>query len=442
MKKYTFRGGIHPPEHKELTEHKPIVKLDAPKMVILPLRQHIGATLEPLVKVGEHVYMGQKIADSDQFVSAPVHSSVSGKVMKIEEYFHPSGMKAPAIFIENDGKDELDPSVKPIGDYRKLSPPDIAKTARQAGLVGMGGAGFPTHIKLMPPKDKKVEYLIINGAECEPYLTSDHRVMLEEGEEVLYGLKVMMHNFGVDKAYLAIEENKMDAAEHMQKLLNGDNSIEVCVLKTKYPQGSEKHLIKAVSGREVPSGKLPIDAGAVVNNIDTCTALARVMKTGMPLIRRIVTVSGLGVKKPCNFEVRIGTDFQTLFDAAGGLKEDVKKVIMGGPMMGIAQYDLRTPVVKGTSGLLALLENEVIWEKEMPCTRCAKCVDGCPMGLMPLYLSAYSKKEDYDMMIKYHITDCIECGSCSYVCPSRKNPLQRIRIGKQLTMQRLREQKK
>ena len=442
MKKYTFRGGIHPPEHKELTEHKPIVKLDAPKMVILPLRQHIGAMLDPLVKVGDSVCMGQKIADSEQFVSAPVHSSVSGKVVKIEEYFHPSGMKIPAVFIENDGKDELDPSIEPIGDYRRLSPPDISKAARQAGLVGMGGAGFPTHIKLMPPKDKKVEYLIINGAECEPYLTSDHRVMLEEGEEVIYGLKVMMHNFGVDKAYLAIEENKMDAVEHMQKLLNGDTSIEVCVLKTKYPQGSEKHLIKAVSGREVPSGKLPIDAGAVVNNIDTCTALARVMKTGMPLIRRIVTVSGLGVKKPCNFEVRIGTDFQTLFDAAGGLKEDVKKIIMGGPMMGIAQYDLRTPVVKGTSGLLALLENEVIWEKEMPCTRCAKCVDGCPMGLMPLYLSAYSKKEDYDMMIKYHITDCIECGSCSYVCPSRKNPLQRIRIGKQLTMQRLREQKK
>lgn len=442
MKKYTFRGGIHPPEHKELTEHKPIVKLDAPKLVVLPLRQHIGAALEPLVKVGERVYMGQKIADSDQFVSAPVHSSVSGKVLKIEEYFHPSGQKTPAVFIENDGKDEPDPSIQPKGDYRKLSPSDIAKAARQAGLVGMGGAGFPTHIKLMPPKDKKVEYLIINGAECEPYLTSDHRVMLEEGEEVLCGLKIMMHNFGITKAYLAIEENKMDAVQHMQKLLNGDNSIEICVLKTKYPQGSEKHLIKAVSGREVPRGKLPIDVGAVVNNIDTCTALARVIKTGMPLIRRIVTVSGLGVKEPCNVEARIGTDFQTLFDAAGGLKEDVKKIIMGGPMMGIAQYDLRTPVVKGTSGLLALLEKEVIWEKEMPCTRCAKCVDGCPMGLMPLYLSAYSKKEDYDKMLKYHITDCIECGSCSYVCPSRKNPLQRIRIGKQLTMQRLREQKK
>lgn len=442
MKKYTFRGGIHPPEHKELTEHKPIVKLDAPKLVVLPLRQHIGAALEPLVKVGDPVYMGQKIADSDQFVSAPVHSSVSGKVLKIEEYFHPSGQKTPAIFIENDGKDEPDPSIQPMGDYRKLSPSDISKAARQAGLVGMGGAGFPTHIKLMPPKDKKVEYLIINGAECEPYLTSDHRVMLEEAEEVLCGLKIMMHNFGITKAYLAIEENKMDAVQHMQKLLNGDNSIEICVLKTKYPQGSEKHLIKAVSGWEVPSGKLPIDVGAVVNNIDTCTALARVIKTGMPLIRRIVTVSGLGVKEQCNVEARIGTDFQTLFDAAGGLKEDVKKIIMGGPMMGIAQYDLRTPVVKGTSGLLALLEKEVIWEKEMPCTRCAKCVEGCPMGLMPLYLSAYSKKEDYDKMLKYHITDCIECGSCSYVCPSRKNPLQRIRIGKQLTMQRLREQKK
>ena len=427
MKKYTFRGGIHPPEHKELTEHKPIVKLDAPKMVILPLRQHIGAMLDPLVKVGDPVCMGQKIADSEQFVSAPVHSSVSGKVVKIEEYFHPSGMKIPAVFIENDGKDELDPSIEPIGDYRRLSPPDISKAARQAGLVGMGGAGFPTHIKLMPPKDKKVEYLIINGAECEPYLTSDHRVMLEEGEEVIYGLKVMMHNFGVDKAYLAIEENKMDAVEHMQKLLNGDTSIEVCVLKTKYPQGSEKHLIKAVSGREVPSGKLPIDAGAVVNNIDTCTALARVMKTGMPLIRRIVTVSGLGVKKPCNFEVRIGTDFQTLFDAAGGLKEDVKKVIMGGPMMGFPLNTLDVPMMKGSNGIIAVEPDET---KEQPCIKCGRCVDVCPMELSPLYFVKYAKDENWQGMKDMNVMDCVECRCCQYICSSKIPIINSIKAGK------------
>ncbi len=442
MKKYSFRGGIHPPEHKQLTEHKAIVELDAPQLMVFPLQQHIGAMAEPLVKVGDRVLMGQKIADSDQFISAPIHSSVSGKVLKIEEYFHPSGRKTPAILIENDGLDEVDPSIQPIEDYRNLSGEEIANLAKQAGMVGMGGAAFPTHVKLMPPKDKKVEYLIINGAECEPFLTSDHRVMLEDGEELLEGIRIMMHNYGIDKAYLAIEENKMDAVAHLKGLLQDDSSIVLCVLKTKYPQGSEKHLIKAISGREVPSGKLPIDVGAVVNNIDTCTTLARVIHTGMPLTHRIVTVSGHGVAHPCNFKVRIGTDFQTILDAAGGLSEDVKKIIMGGPMMGIAQYDLRTPVIKGTSGLIALLEEEVVQEKEMPCTRCGKCVEGCPMGLMPLYLSAYSKTEDYDMMKKYHITDCIECGSCSYVCPSRKNPLERIRIGKQRTLQKLREQKK
>ncbi len=442
MKKYSFRGGIHPPEHKSLTEHKEIVRLDPPKLMAFPLQQHIGAMAEPLVKVGDRVLMGQKIGDSDQFISAPIHSSVSGKVIGIEEYFHPSGRKTPAILIENDGLDEMDPSICPPGDYRNLSGEEIANLAKQAGMVGMGGAAFPTHVKLMPPKDKKVEYLLINGAECEPFLTSDHRVMLEHGGELLDGIRIMMHNYGIDKAYLAIEENKMDAVMHLEKLLKNDSSIRLCVLRTKYPQGSEKHLIKAVTGREVPSGKLPIDVGAVVNNIDTCITLARVIKTGMPLLHRIVTVSGYGVANPCNLEVRIGTDFQTVFDAAGGLGENVKKIIMGGPMMGIAQYDLRTPVIKGTSGLIALREEDVIHEKEMPCTRCGKCVDGCPMGLMPLYLSAYSKKEDYDMMKKYHITDCIECGSCSYVCPSRKNPLERIRIGKQMTLAKLREQKK
>ncbi len=442
MKKYSFRGGIHPPEHKELTEHRPLVELAAPQLMAFSLQQHIGAMAEPLVKVGDRVLMGQKIADSDQFISAPIHSSVSGTVIKIEDYFHPSGRKTPAILVENDGKDEVDPSICPVGDYQKLSNAEISNLAKQAGMVGMGGAAFPTHVKLLAPKDKKVEYLIINGAECEPFLTSDHRAMLEEGEALLEGIRIMMHNYGIGEAYLAIEENKMDAIEHLRELLKQDSSIHLCVLKTKYPQGSEKHLIKAVSGREVPGGKLPIDVGAVVNNIDTCITLARVIKTGMPLTHRIVTVSGSGVYHPCNFRVRVGTDFQTLVDAAGGLKEDVRKIIMGGPMMGIAQYDLRTPVIKGTSGLIALQEKDVVQEKEMPCTRCAKCVEGCPMGLMPLYLSAYAKKEDYAMMQKYHITDCIECGSCSYVCPSRKNPLERIRIGKQRTLQKLREQRK
>ena len=430
VKKYTFKGGIHPDDSKGLTKDIPIKQLPVPEVVYIPLRQHIGALLEPCVKVGDYVKKGQIIGNSEAFVSVPVHATVSGTVKAIEPYFHPSGVKVPAIVIENDGQETLSEDIKPVGEYYNLTPAEIISAIRNAGIVGMGGATFPTHVKLSPPKDKKIEYVIINGAECEPYLTSDHRVMLENTEEVIYGLKAIMHIFSLDKGYIAVENNKPDAIKALREAIKDDPSVEICEMITKYPQGSEKQLINAITGREVPSGGLPADVGVVVNNIDTCVTIARALRTGMPLLRRIVTVSGKGINNPANYEVRIGTPFKYVAEAAGGIKENVRKVIMGGPMMGMAQYNLDTPVTKGTSGLLFLLDNEIYDEKEMPCTKCGKCVDSCPMGLMPLYLMAYSKNENYEGLKKYHLLDCMECGSCCYVCPSKKKLIQHIRVGK------------
>lgn len=426
----SFKGGVHPPSYKGLTKDIPIRDLEAPAKVIIPLRQHIGAPNDPLVQVGDVVKVGQLIGKTEAFVSAPVHSSVSGKVVGIEAYYHPSGVKTAAIIIENDFLDEWDPSIKPVGDYKDLSSKEIVDAVKNAGLVGMGGATFPTHVKLSPPPDKEVKYIIVNGAECEPYLTSDYRAMLEYPEEIIYGLKAIMKIFNLDVGYIGVEDNKPKGIKSLKDALNGDTSIKVCTLKTKYPQGSEKHLIKAITKKEVPSGKLPVDVGAIVVNVDTAVSVAKVLKTGKPLIDRIVTVTGDGIENPCNLRVRVGTPFKDVIEAAGGIKDNVKKLIMGGPMMGAAQYSLETPVIKGTSGLLALTDKSINDKKELACLRCGKCVDACPMGLMPLYLSMYSKTEDFENMKKYNILDCIECGSCSYACPSFKNPVEYIRIGK------------
>lgn len=440
--KFTFKGGVHPPSSKGLTKDIPIRTLEAPDKVIIPLRQHIGALLDATVRVGDVVKKGQVIGRSDAFVSAPVHASVSGKVTGIEAYYHPSGVKTPAVIIENDFQEEWHTEIKPVGDYKNLSPQEIVEAVKNAGIVGMGGATFPTHVKLSPPPDKEVKYLIVNGAECEPYLTSDYRAMLEYPEEIIYGLKALMKIFSLDVGYIGIEDNKPEGIEKLRQTLYGDTSVKVVELKAKYPQGSEKHLIKAITKKEVPSGKLPVDVGAIVVNIDTAVSVARVLKTGQPLIERIVTVTGDGVNNPCNLRVRVGTPFSKVIEAAGGLKSGVKKLIMGGPMMGAAQYSLETPVIKGTSGLLALTEASVNDKKELPCIRCGKCVEACPMGLMPLYISSYSKKEDYENMKKYNILDCIECGSCSYICPSFKNPVEHIRIGKaKLQLQKAKEVK-
>lgn len=428
--KFTFKGGIHPIDGKKETEDKPIRLLEAPKLMVYPMVQHIGAPCEPCVAVGDYVTVGQKIGDSTAPVSAPVHSSVSGTVKAIEERRHPNGKMVLCVVVENDGLNTLHSDIHEYGDLEKLTKDEKIKIIREAGVVGMGGAGFPTHIKLNPPSDKKIDVCIVNGAECEPFLTSDHRVMLETPKLVCDGLKLIMEIVGAEKGIVGIEENKRDAIDAMKKTADGYSNIEVKVLKTKYPQGSEKHLIKAVTGREVPSGKLPADVGVVVNNVDTCTAVYNALVYRRPVISRVVTVSGSGISQPCNFRVSVGTPFEYVIESAGGLAEGVKKVVMGGPMMGIAQFDLSVPVVKGTSGILAFTDKELNFKNNSPCIRCGKCVERCPMHLMPLYLNAYASAKNVDKCLEYNIMDCIECGVCSYTCQCEQHPTQNIKLMK------------
>ena len=429
----TFKGGIHPNDMKHLTCEKQIKELEAPDVLTFPLSQHIGAPAVPCVKVGDTVNMGQKIAEAPTAFSANIHSSVSGKVVAIEPCMHPNGTEVNSIVIENNRQDTIDEAVTPHEDYKKLKPKEIVDIIKEAGIVGMGGATFPTHIKLSPPPEKKIDYVIINGAECEPYLTSDHRAMLENPEDIILGLKIIMHIFNLKEGYIAIESNKPDAIAKMTEYAGKETDVQIHVkaLKTKYPQATEKQLISAIAKRQVPPGKLPLDVGAVVNNIDTCASIARAVTTGMPLIKRIVTVSGDCVKEPTNFSVRIGTPFSYLFENAGGFSSDPMKIIMGGPMMGTAVASINVPVIKGTSGLLAFSEKMVGTPRNETCLRCGKCVSACPMRLMPNALNAACKAEDFEKLEKLHIMDCMECGSCSYLCPAKQHPVQSIRIAKQ-----------
>lgn len=441
LKKLSFKGGVHPDDNKRYTASKPIETLTPPQKLIYPLSQHIGAPCTPCVSVGDYVKMGQKIADSEAFVSAPIHSSVSGTVVAIEKHPVPNGTMVDSIVIENDFTDTLDESIKPI-DYTSVNPDDIPALVREAGTVGMGGATFPTHVKLMPAQKEKIDTIIVNGAECEPYLTSDHRVMLETPEEVVMGLKIILYRFGITNGHIAIEENKPDAIAVMKKKCEGEG-ISVDVLKKKYPQGGEKQLIYAVTKRTVPLGKLPADSGVIVVNVDTCTAIARKFMYGTPLMRRIVTLAGTPLKNNGNYNVRIGTPIEYIIEQCGGFTKEPDKVILGGPMMGVAQFRLDIPVIKGTSAILCLDEKEAYIPEEGPCIRCGKCVDHCPMNLMPLYLHDFARKNDMDSCEKYNVTACIECGSCSFECPAKRHLVQNIRIAKQnvMAIQRERAQK-
>lgn len=436
FRKLTFKGGVHPNDNKSHTCAKPIEQLAPPLELVYPIIQHIGAPCVPCVAVGDYVKMGQKIADSEAFVSSPIHSSVSGTVKAIEKRAVPNGTMVESIIIENDFQDTPE-DFKPI-DYTSVAPDDIPALVREAGVVGMGGATFPTHVKLTPPADKKIDTVIINGAECEPYLTSDHRIMLETPDEVILGLKIMLYRFGITNGHIAIEENKPDAIAIMKNKCEAEG-ISVDVLKKKYPQGGEKQLIYAVTKRTVPVGKLPADVGVVVVNTDTATAIARKFKYGTPLMRRIVTVAGTPLTKQTNYNVRIGTSVDYIIEQNGGFKEEPKKVIMGGPMMGMPQFRLDVPIIKGTSAILCLNEKEAQIPDESPCIRCGKCVEHCPMNLMPLYLSEFAKKDDMDSCEKYGITACLECGCCSFECPAKRHLVQNIRIGKQKVMAIMRE---
>ncbi len=425
-----IRGGVHPPEHKHLTADRPIRRIDAPEVVILPMRQHAGAPCTPRVKRGDVVAVGTVVGDTEAFVSAPIHSSVSGTVQNVAPHPHPAGGEVLSVFVENDGEYRIDPEVHPL-PWEDMGPEEIRKAVRASGMVGLGGAAFPTHVKLAPPEKYPIDTVILNGAECEPFLTADYRIMLEYAEEVVEGLRIIMKAVGAPRGIVAVEDNKPLALRRMAEVARG-RDVEVLSLRTRYPQGAEKVLIANLLGREVPSGGLPMHVGVVVNNVGTARALAHYFRTGMPLVERVVTVTGSVVREPANLMVPLGTPFRAALDACGGFTEPPAKLIMGGPMMGLAQYTMEVPVVKGTSGILALSQKETEFEipLEPVCIRCGRCVEVCPMNLVPTYLAAMAHKEKMEDLERLNVNDCIECGCCAYVCPT-KNPLvQLIKAGK------------
>ncbi|HEU4994934.1 MAG TPA: electron transport complex subunit RsxC [Gemmatimonadaceae bacterium] len=413
-----FRHGIHPPDSKELTAHLPLRRMEFPDEVVLPLRQHAGKPAVLLVKEGDRVVRGDVIARADGFVSAPVHASASGTVRDIGLWPHPDGSMDTAVRITVDrwSPQVARPRVVPV--WRGLTPTQVVTAIQDAGVVGLGGAAFPTHVKLAPPDDLKVQLIILNGAECEPYLTTDHRIMVEYPERVHFGLRVMMHALGVQRAVIGVERNKPDAIEALKRTVPPDLAIEILPLTVKYPQGAEKMLIKAVTGREVPSGKLPVSLGVVVQNVGSAASIGEVFETGLPLVERVVTVSGRGVHAPANLIVPVGTKLGALLDMCGGLTDDAAEIIFGGPMMGVPQSSLDVPVVKGTTGVVVLTDADVRQDRSYPCIHCGQCLDACPLYLNPQRLGELARAGRYEEMEPLHVMDCMLCGSCSYVCPS------------------------
>ncbi|MCD5401797.1 electron transport complex subunit RsxC [candidate division NPL-UPA2 bacterium] len=424
----TFGGGIHPQYFRELTRDKPIREAKLPGKVVIPLSQHTGALAEPRVKVGDEVKVGTRIGESDKFISSPIHSSLSGKVAAIEKHSHPVLGSALAVVIEGDGKDEREEPT--LREPEEVTPEEVRKIIAWAGIVGLGGAAFPTHVKLTPPQGKRIDTFILNGAECEPYLTGDYRIMVERANGVVQGLRLIMRTLGVKQAYVGVEKDKVEAIESLSEALRGEEGVEVVPLEVRYPQGAEKQLIKTLLDREVPSEGLPLDVGCVVNNVGTALAIYEAVKFGKPLYERVVTVTGRAVNNPLNLRARIGTPIGALIEECGGFREDAGKVIVGGPMMGLAQYTLDVPVTKGTSGILCLREREAALREEMPCIRCARCVDTCPMGLLPTELRKEVRARRWEKLSDYNLLDCMECGCCQYVCPAHIPLVHLFKLGK------------
>lgn len=436
---YRTHGGVHAPHNKN-TAHKESLVMPAPAMVALPMTQHIGAPCKPLVKVGDTVDLGQCIAKSDAFVSAPIHASVSGKVKKIDKITMPDGGKVDAIFIESDGEQRLSPDIHPP-KVESLS--DLIGAVRDSGLVGLGGAGFPTSVKLNIPSDKNVDTLIINVAECEPYITSDHREILENSWDVVSGIITVKDFLDIHRVIIGIEDNKPDAIKALREIADSSvdpkDEIRVLPIKASYPQGAEKILIKACTGREVPVGGLPSDAGCLVMNVGSIAFISRYLKTGIPLISRRLTIDGGCIENPVNVIAPIGTPIKEVIDFVGGYKEQPYKLIMGGPMMGIALPNDDLYVLKQNNAILALSEKEAKHNEPSACIRCGKCLDACPMRLQPLELSNAADRGDTDALKFYNVMNCMECGCCSFACPAKRHLVQNIRVGKALLNKAKRE---
>jgi electron transport complex protein RnfC len=414
----TFRHGVHPPDSKALTDHLPVRRLPFPERIALPLRQHAGTPARCLVAPGDRVERGDKIAASDGYVSVPVHASAAGTVAAIDWWPHPDGSLTTTVLIDVERHSPQIPRRRAVPRWEGLAPDQLRVAVQEAGVVGLGGAAFPTHVKLSPPDDTPIEWLLVNGAECEPYLTTDHRTMVEYPERVHLGIRIMMQCLGVERAVVGVERNKPDAIEALERTRPADLDVSVLPLTVKYPQGAEKMLIQVVTGREVPSGKLPMHVGTVVQNVGSIATIAEVFETGLPLIERIVTVTGPGVVRPSNLIVPVGTMLSDVLDFCGGLTEDAAEIVFGGPMMGTSQPDLRTPLIKGTTGVVVLTESEVKPKRAYPCIKCGHCLDACPVFLNPSQLGILAQAGRYDEMEALHLFDCMLCGCCSYVCPS------------------------
>ncbi|WP_270940929.1 electron transport complex subunit RsxC [Romboutsia lituseburensis] len=432
----SFIGGVHPKDNKAMSEGCIIEKAPIPNKVVIPLRQHIGSMASPVVHIGDIVKKGQLIAANEGYISSNIHASICGTVVDICEYNHGTFGKCLSIIIESNNEDDWVEGIPLNRNVDELTHKEMAQILQSLGVVGMGGATFPTHVKLSPDEFKAVDTFILNGAECEPYLTADYRMMVEWADKVAQGIKVTMKMLKVNKGYVGIEDNKPLAIEKMKEAIKNISiyenlDIEVVALPTKYPQGAEKMLIKVLTEREVPSGGLPTDVKVVVQNVGTVVAIYDALVNGIPLIERVTTISGKAINNPKNMLLRIGTTFEDAISYCGGLKYEAKKIIMGGPMMGFAQYTLDIPVVKGTSGILALIDKEVNQGIEFPCIRCGKCVQACPMGLIPSAFATLAEKNAYlEAKQEYNLLDCVECGSCAYVCPSKRKIVQSIRYNK------------
>ncbi|MBF0176990.1 MAG: electron transport complex subunit RsxC [Magnetococcales bacterium] len=439
-----FHGGVHPVEHKELSELCAIEPMPLPGRLVVPFHQHLGAPSEPVVKAGDKVLKGDPLGRPEGFISASVHAPTSGTVVAIQEHAvgHPSGLTMLCAIIEPDGKDAWNPQIKGVDNPLSLEPVAIRDLVKAAGIVGLGGASFPSFVKLSPPRDKVVELLLINAVECEPYLTCDARLMEERPQEVVEGIQIMLHALQTRECVIGIEENKPRAIAAMERAVAGEPRIRVLTLPVMYPQGSEKQLIEVVTGRQVPSRGLPIDIGVIVHNVATAVAVRNAVRLGQPLLSRVVTVTGHSITRPANIEVLVGTLVDDILAHCGGLRPNTPKVVMGGPMMGLALHQTDVPVVKGTSGILALTRDESSGKQEHPCIRCGNCTHACPMQLVPCTMAWFAKTDQIDQLTGVDLFDCIECGSCSYVCPANIPLVHYFRFGKLALQAKEREQRK